>query len=96
MIWSAGGSAAIVLKDPKNSETKQKVSELLLRLAGDKANGIDRILPEAELRSRGGFPDAAFLVALRPDFVIGENVSGDLVTAAKPEACTATGRTSRQ
>jgi predicted AlkP superfamily pyrophosphatase or phosphodiesterase len=83
MIWGAGGSAAIILKDLKDSETKQKAAELLAKLAGDSTNGIERIIPEAELRARGGFPDAAFLVVLRPGFLTGENVSGDLVTTTK-------------
>jgi len=83
MIWEAGGTTAIVLKDPKDSETKRKVSELLAKLAADSANGIERIVSEAELRARGGFPEAAFLVAFRPGFFIGENISGELVTASK-------------
>jgi predicted AlkP superfamily pyrophosphatase or phosphodiesterase len=83
MIWGAGGSAAIVLKETKDLETKRKVAKLLAKLAADPANGIDRIIGEDELRVRGGFPEAVFLVALRPGFVTGENVSGDLVTATK-------------
>ena len=83
MIWGAGGSAAIVLKDSKDLETKQRVAELLAKLGADSANGIDRIISEDELHRRGAFPDAAFLVALRPSFLTGENVSGDLVTPAK-------------
>jgi predicted AlkP superfamily pyrophosphatase or phosphodiesterase len=83
MIWGAGGSAAIVLHDKNDAVTKAKVAQLLKKLAADSANGIDRVVPEAELHARGGFPDAAFLVALRPGFFTGENVSGDLVTATK-------------
>lgn len=83
MIWGAGGSAAIVLKDPKDTETKKRVADLLARLAADSASGIDRIIPEAEFHARGGFPDAAFLVAMRPGFFTGENVSGKLVTPTK-------------
>jgi predicted AlkP superfamily pyrophosphatase or phosphodiesterase len=81
-IWGAGGSEAIVLHDKKDAVTKSKVAELLAKLAADPANGIDRVLPEEELHARGGFPDAAFLVALRPGYVTGENVSGDLVTSS--------------
>jgi hypothetical protein len=84
-IWGNGGSAAIVLKNPDDAETKQKVAELLAKLAADPANGIGRVIPEAELHARGGFPGAAFLVALRPGFFTGDGVSGDLVTAAKSE-----------
>jgi hypothetical protein len=80
MIWGAGGSAAIVLHDKNDAATKSKVAALLAKLAADPANGIDRIVPESELHARGGFPDAAFLVALRPGFVIGDAVSGEIVT----------------
>jgi len=80
MIWGAGGSFAIVLHDKNDAATKSKVAELLARLAADPANGIDRIVSESELHTRGGFPDAAFLVALRPGFVTGDAVSGNVVT----------------
>jgi hypothetical protein len=80
MIWGAGGSAAIVLHDKNDAATKSKVADLLARLAADPANGIDRIVQEGELHARGGFPDAAFLVALRPGFIIGDAVSGEIVT----------------
>jgi predicted AlkP superfamily pyrophosphatase or phosphodiesterase len=81
-IWGAGGSEAIILHDKNDAATKTQVADLVAKLAADPANGIDRIVPEEELHARGGFPDAAFLVALRPGFVTGENTSGDLVTAS--------------
>jgi predicted AlkP superfamily pyrophosphatase or phosphodiesterase len=81
-IWGAGGSEAIVLRDKNDKETKSKVSALLTSLVADRANGIDRIVGEDELHARGGFPDAIFLVALRPGFVAGEATSGDLVTSS--------------
>jgi predicted AlkP superfamily pyrophosphatase or phosphodiesterase len=79
-IWGAGGSEAVMLHDKADVATKSQAAPLLAKLAADPANGIDRIVPEDELHARGGFPDAAFLVALRPGFVTGENTSGDLVT----------------
>jgi predicted AlkP superfamily pyrophosphatase or phosphodiesterase len=82
-IWGAGGSEAIVLQDKSDGATKTQVATLLATLAGDPANGIDRIIGEQELRTRGGFPSATFLVALRPGFVSGEGVSGDLITVSK-------------
>jgi hypothetical protein len=79
MLWGAGGSFAIVLHDKNDAATKSKVADLLAKLAADPANGIDRIVPESELHARGGFPEAAFLVALRPGFVTGDAVSGSVV-----------------
>ena len=80
--WGAGGSAAIMLHDKNDTATRAKVADLLAKLAGEPANGIARIVSAEELHSRGGFPEADFLVALRPGFVTGENLSGDLVTAS--------------
>jgi predicted AlkP superfamily pyrophosphatase or phosphodiesterase len=80
MIWGAGGSFAVVLHDKNDAATKSKVAALLAMLAADPANGIDRIVSETELHARGGFPEAAFLVALRPGFVTGDAVSGNVVT----------------
>ena len=79
-IWGAGGSEAIVLHDKNDAATKSQVAALLAKLAADPANGIDRIVPEDELHARGGFPGAAFLVALHPGFITGDAVSGNLVT----------------
>jgi predicted AlkP superfamily pyrophosphatase or phosphodiesterase len=78
--WLSGGSAAIVLHDKKDGLTKAKVALLLAKLAADPANGIDRVVPADELHARGGFPQADFLVALRPGFVHGDNLTGGLVT----------------
>src|SRR5262249_13684419 len=44
MPWTAGGSAAIVLKDPSDGATAARVRALLDQLAADPANGIDRVL----------------------------------------------------
>jgi hypothetical protein len=78
--WGAGGSAAIMLRDKNDAAAKAKVADLLAKLAADPANGIARIVPAEELHARGGFPEADCLVALRPGFVTGENLYGDLVT----------------
>src|SRR5579885_1097144 len=80
MIWGAGGSAAIVLKDPGDDATKSRVAVLLERIAANPANGIYKIVSARELHERGGFPDAQFLVALKPGFAIGEGVTGNLIS----------------
>ena len=82
MIWGSGGSAVIVLKDKDDGVVKAKVTAILAKLAADPGNGIARIVGGEELHSRGGFPDAEFLVALKPGFVTGDSVRGDLVTPA--------------
>jgi predicted AlkP superfamily pyrophosphatase or phosphodiesterase len=77
--WPDGGSAAIVLKDSTDVATRDRVRKLLRSLAADSVNGIDRVIDAAELRRRGGFPGAAFLVSLREGYAIGNNSRGPLV-----------------
>ena len=79
--WPAGGSAAIVLRDPANEAVRHQVRTLLDRLKDDPTNGIDRVLDHEAIVAHRGFPDAAFLVAFRPGTELGPALTGPLVTA---------------
>ena len=83
-IWGGGASAAIVLKDTLDVATRARVEQLLRSLAADSANGIARVIDAAELRRRGGFPGASFLVDLREGFTLGWNSRGPLVAKVSP------------
>jgi predicted AlkP superfamily pyrophosphatase or phosphodiesterase len=76
MPWTAGGSIAVVLKDPADAATREQVRQLLTSLAGDPANGIDRVLDADTLHRRGGFPTASFLVGLKPAWRAGSRLTG--------------------
>ena len=78
--WMAGGMAAIMLHDPNDQATEQQVKAMLDGLAADPANGIAEILDRDAIKKRGTFPDAAFLVVLKPGYYIGNALSGGLVT----------------
>ena len=78
--WMAGGMAAIMLHDPNDHETEQKVQAMLAKLAADPESGIAEVLDRDAAAKRGGFPDAAFLVVLKPGYYTGNALSGDLVT----------------
>jgi predicted AlkP superfamily pyrophosphatase or phosphodiesterase len=82
MPWTAGGAVAVVLKDPGDAATLATVGALLDRLAADPAHGIDRVLDATALRARGGFPTAAFVVGLKPDWHAGSSLTGALVGKA--------------
>ena len=77
-----GGSAAILLKDPKDEATRAKVEQLLRRLAADPANGIARILDRTTIAAMGGNPNAAFWVDMQANFSV-VNSAAALVTANK-------------
>lgn len=65
-----GGSAAIILKDPKDEATRAKVDKLLRRLAADPKNGIAQILEPKQIAAFGGRPDAAFWVDMQSNFSV--------------------------
>jgi len=84
MPWTAGGSAAIVLKDPADAKTLAEVRALLEALARDPGNGIDRVLEADALHRRGGFPPASFLVGLRPAWQMGSSLTGPVLSRITP------------
>ena len=82
MLWPAGGSAAVMLADPTDEQLLAQVKALLDKLAGDPANGIDRIWSQREIQRAGGFPNAAFLVSLKIGYEMAYSLSMPLI--AKP------------
>ena len=64
------GSAAIILKDPKDEETRAKLDKLLHRLAADPKNGIAQILDAKQIAKFGGRSDAAFWVDMQSNFSV--------------------------
>jgi predicted AlkP superfamily pyrophosphatase or phosphodiesterase len=78
--WMAGGMAAVMLRDANDHATEQQVQTMLTKLAADPGNGIAEILDRDAIRKRGAFPDAAFLVVLKPGYYTGGAISGELVT----------------
>lgn len=78
-LWPAGGSAAVMLADTTDVRTRDRVESMLHALAADSTNGINRIIDRVELRRRGGFPEAAFLVSLRDGYTFGYDSRGPLV-----------------
>jgi len=83
MPWVTGGSAAIVLKDPNDTATLTQVRELLANVAGDPANGVDRVLEADDLHQRGGYPPASFFVSLKPGWKTGSSLTDPLVMKVK-------------
>jgi len=80
MLWPAGGSAAVVLADPKDEQVRARVKALLDKLASEPANGIDRIWSPEEVRQGRGFPNAAFLVSLKIGYEMAYSLSMPLIS----------------
>jgi predicted AlkP superfamily pyrophosphatase or phosphodiesterase len=79
-LWLAGGMAAVVLHDPKDQQTAQQVRSLLGQMASDPRNGIAQILDRPAMDKAGCFPDAAFLIVLKPGYYNGVGLGGPMVT----------------
>lgn len=79
MLWPAGGSAAVMLADPADAQVRARVKALLDQLAGDPANGIERILTREEIQRGRGFPDAAYLISLRSGYEMGYSLAQPLI-----------------
>ena len=84
MPWTAGGSAAIVLKDPADAATLTAVRDVLDLVSRDPANGVDRVLDASALHGLGGFPPASFLVGLKPGWQMDSSLSGPLLSKRGP------------
>ncbi len=67
-FWGSGGTGFVYLKDAANAAVAQRVWKLLESLAGDRANGIERLWRQDEIRRHGGPPDAVFGVSMREGF----------------------------
>jgi predicted AlkP superfamily pyrophosphatase or phosphodiesterase len=81
IFWSAGGSAAVVLRDGADEALRKRVGDLLAQMKSDPSNSIARVIPQPELSKMGGFPNAAFLVEMAPGSEFGAALSGPLVNS---------------
>ncbi|MFY9572731.1 MAG: ectonucleotide pyrophosphatase/phosphodiesterase [Blastocatellia bacterium] len=82
--WYGGGSAGIMLRNESDSEARNTAGEVLNRLAADSSTGVAKVVERGAVRSMGGFPDAAFVVALRAGFRLGSKLHGPVTVAVRP------------
>jgi predicted AlkP superfamily pyrophosphatase or phosphodiesterase len=73
--WPAGGSCAIVLRDPNDKETAAKVTSIFTKMAATKGP-INRLLNQAELKRLGSIPTALLMMDAAQGFAFGEELTG--------------------
>jgi hypothetical protein len=78
--WPAGGSAAIVMKNPADAAARAKVKTFLDQLAADPANGIAAILDEPAIAQMGGAPTAQFWIDMQPGFMVSQTLQPSIVS----------------
>lgn len=81
-VWSqrAGGTSEIRLKDKNDTETKEKVEEILNQLKMDDKSGILEVLNNEESVKRGGFADCDFVLVARKGYELRDNAAGEYCT----------------
>ena len=79
-LWNAAGAnSAVMLRDPKDAAFRARVAAVLEKLRADPNSGVSKILEGEALEAAGGWPDASFVLALKPGYAMGGAWSGRLV-----------------
>src|SRR5262249_5887091 len=80
--WPAGGSCAIVLRDPNDKETGTKIAAIFSKIAAGKGP-INRVLNQIEIKKLEAVPTAALMLDAAPGFSFGEELAGPAVHDSK-------------
>jgi predicted AlkP superfamily pyrophosphatase or phosphodiesterase len=86
-----GGSCAIMLRDPKDTDALRRALAAFKNYTGEgnqnfleKGKGILRIVDARQIARLGGNTEAAFMLEAEEDYAFGNNLGGDAVTQNKP------------
>jgi predicted AlkP superfamily pyrophosphatase or phosphodiesterase len=82
--WYSGGVDAVMQRNPADEAMRQKIRDLLKRLANNPENGIYKLLDESEVQNQAGFVGAAFVLCAKPGFRFGRNLQGPVIVNGKP------------
>jgi predicted AlkP superfamily pyrophosphatase or phosphodiesterase len=82
--WYGGGSAGIMLRDSTDNEARKKAGDIMRRLASDPASGVSNVVDQTSAQRVAGFPDAAFVVAVRPPYRLGTKLQAPVTVQASP------------
>jgi predicted AlkP superfamily pyrophosphatase or phosphodiesterase len=70
--WNNGGSAAVMLRDPKDAGVQAAVLRVLRRVQA--CGAVARVLTATEAEALGGYPGATFVVDLAPGYRLGSSL----------------------
>jgi predicted AlkP superfamily pyrophosphatase or phosphodiesterase len=81
--WPAGGSCAIVLRDPNDKETARKVAEIFGRIASESSSPLNRVLKRDDIKKLGSIPEAELMLEAAPGYTFGEELAGPEIHESK-------------
>jgi predicted AlkP superfamily pyrophosphatase or phosphodiesterase len=74
--WPAGGSCAVVLKDPADKDTAAKVMAVFSNIAKKNSSPINRVVQRPELDRLGAIPEATIMLEAAPGYSFDEALTG--------------------
>jgi predicted AlkP superfamily pyrophosphatase or phosphodiesterase len=81
--WPAGGSCAIVLRDPSDKETAAKVAAIFEKYLARSKGPVGRIVTRKELDGLGAIPEAALMLDAAPGVSFDEKLVGAEIVESK-------------
>ena len=81
--WNAGGSCAIILKDPEDKETAIKVTEIFNKIAGKAGGPLYRVLARTDLDRLGAVPNAFLMLDATSGYAFGDDFTGPEIHESK-------------
>jgi predicted AlkP superfamily pyrophosphatase or phosphodiesterase len=76
------GEAYVYVKDPADTATRETVRKILTAKVGQEGSGIGRVFDSAEVRAKGGDPEAFLAIEAAPGYQLGPGYAGEYVGAA--------------
>lgn len=75
------GSAYVYVKDPADAATRESVRKVLAAKVGQEGSGIGRVFEAAEVRAKGGDPEAFLAIEAAPGYQLGPGYAGEYVAS---------------
>ncbi len=80
LAWPSGGSCALILKDPRDTDTRLKLEALVAGMLAGPLGGAMVKVERAELDHLGAMPEALFALDATEGYIFGKNLEGPLLS----------------
>ncbi len=84
IAWSSGGSAAVMVNDPNDRDARNRAAVALKELLNDEGACLFKIYEGEAARQLGGFPNATFIVGVKPGCYIGGGFKAPITRDVEP------------
>ncbi len=82
-VYVTGAACSIILRDPNDKATLQKIEEIFKPLAGAKDSGIFKVLDIKQIRKIDSNTNAAIMLDAADGYTFGSNYTGETITNSR-------------